>query len=107
MERLPAIAAPVARRTHRVIELLQLLGYTAGGRPREMLGGAPRYPGQRQHDPAAAEASSRHARQGDTSLRIPFGNKEAALQLGARYPAGDWYAAPGVDLDSFRQRGWL
>jgi hypothetical protein len=37
VERLPAIAAPVARRTHRVIELLQLLGHTNGGRPGEML----------------------------------------------------------------------
>jgi transposase len=37
VERLPALAAPVARRTHRVIELLQLLGHTAGGRPGEML----------------------------------------------------------------------
>jgi hypothetical protein len=27
-----AIAAPVARRTHRVIELLQLLGHTGSGR---------------------------------------------------------------------------
>jgi DNA topoisomerase-3 len=44
---------------------------------------------------------------GDTPLRIPFGNKEAALQLGARYRAGGWYAPPGVDLDGFRQRGWL
>jgi transposase len=37
VERLPALAAPVARRTHRVIELLQLLGHTARGRPGEML----------------------------------------------------------------------
>jgi transposase len=37
VERLPAIAAPVARRTHRVIERLQLLAHTAGGRPGEML----------------------------------------------------------------------
>jgi DNA topoisomerase III len=44
---------------------------------------------------------------GDTPLRIPYGNKEAALQLGARYRAGGWYAPPGVDLDGFRQRGWL
>jgi DNA topoisomerase-3 len=44
---------------------------------------------------------------GDTPLRIPFGNKEAAVQLGARYRAGGWYAPPGVDLDGFRQRGWL
>jgi DNA topoisomerase III len=44
---------------------------------------------------------------GDTPLRIPFGNKEAALQLGARYRAGGWYAPSGVDLDGFRRRGWL
>jgi DNA topoisomerase-3 len=40
-------------------------------------------------------------------LHIPFGNKEAAQQLGARYRAGGWYAPPGVALDPFRQRGWL
>jgi DNA topoisomerase III len=44
---------------------------------------------------------------GDTPLHIPFGNKEAALRLGARYRTGGWYVPPGVDLDSFRQRGWL
>ncbi|MFC7690203.1 DNA topoisomerase [Paeniroseomonas aquatica] len=44
---------------------------------------------------------------GDTPLRIPFGNKEAALQLGARYRAGGWYAPAGIDLASFRERGWL
>jgi len=44
---------------------------------------------------------------GDTPLRIPFGNKEAALRMGARYGAGGWYAPPGVGLDGFRERGWL
>ena len=44
---------------------------------------------------------------GETALRIPFGNKEAALQLGARYRAGRWYAPPGVNLGAFRERGWL
>jgi DNA topoisomerase-3 len=43
----------------------------------------------------------------DTPLRIPFGNREAALQLGARYRAGGWYAPANVDLTSFRDRGWL
>jgi DNA topoisomerase-3 len=43
----------------------------------------------------------------DMPLRIPFGNKEAALQLGARYRTGGWYAPPGVDLSAFRERGWL
>ncbi len=42
-----------------------------------------------------------------TALRIPFGNKEAAMQLGARYRADGWYAPPGVDLDAFRARGWI
>jgi DNA topoisomerase III len=44
---------------------------------------------------------------GGTPLRIPFGNKEAALRLGARYSAGGWYAPPGADLSRFRERGWL
>ncbi len=44
---------------------------------------------------------------GGTPLRIPFGNKEAALRLGARYSAGGWYAPPGADLNRFRERGWL
>jgi len=44
---------------------------------------------------------------GETPLRIPFGNKETALQLGAKYRSGGWYAPPGVDLSRFRERGWL
>ena len=44
---------------------------------------------------------------GETALRIPFGNKEAALRLGALYRAGGWYAPPGAGLDAFRERGWL
>jgi DNA topoisomerase-3 len=55
----------------------------------------------------APELRSPNAPDGDTPLRIPFGNKEAALQLGARYRAGGWYAPAGVDLASFRERGWL
>jgi DNA topoisomerase-3 len=51
------------------------------------------------HVPEAAD--------GDTPLNIPFGNKEAALQLGARYRSGGWYAPSGVDLSGFRERGWL
>src|SRR5208283_5450955 len=37
VERLPDTAVPVARRTRRVVELLQSLGHTAGGRPGEKL----------------------------------------------------------------------
>ncbi|HWO35654.1 MAG TPA: hypothetical protein VNO32_43225, partial [Candidatus Acidoferrum sp.] len=43
----------------------------------------------------------------DTPLRIPFGNKEVALKLGARYRSGGWYAPPGTDLSAFGERGWL
>src|SRR5271168_1709593 len=43
----------------------------------------------------------------DTQLRIPYGNKDAALRLGARYRAGGWYAPAGVELAAFGERGWL
>ena len=42
-----------------------------------------------------------------TPLRIPFGNKETAQKLGARYGSGGWYAPPGVNLDAFSKQGWL
>jgi DNA topoisomerase-3 len=42
-----------------------------------------------------------------TPLRIPYGNKELALKLGARYGSEGWYAPPGVDLSAFGERGWL
>src|SRR6476659_3608183 len=42
-----------------------------------------------------------------TPLRIPYGNKDVALKLGARYRWGGWYAPPGVDLSAFGERGWL
>jgi DNA topoisomerase-3 len=43
----------------------------------------------------------------ETPLRIPYGNKDIALRLGARYRPGGWYAPPGVDLTAFGERGWL
>jgi len=42
-----------------------------------------------------------------TPLRIPYGNKDVALKLGARYGSKGWYAPPGVDLSAFGERGWL
>jgi DNA topoisomerase-3 len=42
-----------------------------------------------------------------TPLRIPYGNKEVAMKLGARYGSEGWYAPPGVDLSAFGERGWL
>ena len=43
----------------------------------------------------------------NTPLRIPFGNKETAQKLGARYGTGGWYAPPGADLSTFKENGWL
>ncbi|MCR0983601.1 type IA DNA topoisomerase [Roseomonas populi] len=75
-------------------------------------GPAPRRP-RRRAQPAPAAGPDRPASEepisdrAETPLRIPFGNKEAALRLGARYRAGGWYAPPGTDLGGFRERGWL
>jgi DNA topoisomerase III len=58
----------------------------------------------------AAAATSPTARRNSaigTPLRIPYGNKDIAIKLGARYGAGGWYAPPGVDLSAFSERGWL
>jgi DNA topoisomerase-3 len=43
----------------------------------------------------------------NTPLRIPYGNKDIAQKLGARYAAGGWYAPSGVDLTEFKSKGWL
>jgi DNA topoisomerase-3 len=40
-------------------------------------------------------------------LRIPYGNKEVAMKLGARYRDGGWFAPAGIDLSPFTERGWL
>jgi DNA topoisomerase-3 len=42
-----------------------------------------------------------------TPLRIPYGNKDIAMKLGARYGSAGWYAPPGADLSAFGERGWL
>ena len=54
----------------------------------------------------SASTAERVAQSGDartdpqtgTPLRIPYGNKEVALQLGARYATNGWYAPPGIYL---------
>ncbi|MFT5488857.1 MAG: DNA topoisomerase-3 [Alphaproteobacteria bacterium] len=64
---------------------------------------------KRTGDNAAAAPSipARQNTEGDTPLRIPYGNKDVALKLGARYRSGGWYAPPGVDLAAFEKRAWL
>ena len=64
----------------------------------------------RKRKPDASAASLAPTRPNlvtDTALRIPYGNKDAALKLGARYRSGGWYAPPGVDLSAFGEHGWL
>jgi DNA topoisomerase-3 len=58
-------------------------------------------------DTDAASMAPAPANSNRTPLRIPYGNKEIALKLGARYGSGGWYAPPGVDLSAFGERGWL
>ena len=44
----------------------------------------------------------------DVRLNIPYGNKETAQRLGARYRDGVWYEPAGLDLSQqFRNRGWI
>ena len=70
-----------------------------------------RIPRKRKSESAAEEAAQSGSARTDsrtgTPLRIPYGNKEAAFELGARYAAEGWHAPPGVDLAAFRERGWL
>ena len=56
---------------------------------------------------AATSATAPMAPAPGTPLNIPYGNKEVAMKLGARYRPGGWYAPPGVDLAAFGERGWL
>jgi DNA topoisomerase-3 len=64
-------------------------------------------PRKRKADVAAAPHSAQPNSVAGTPLRIPYGNKEVALKLGARYGSGGWYAPPEVDLSEFGERGWL
>ncbi len=62
----------------------------------------------RQAGRAEQPDTSRAGSGGDAvALKIPFGNKELALRLGARYRSGGWFAAPGTNLEPFREKGWL
>jgi DNA topoisomerase-3 len=62
---------------------------------------------KRKATSAAASAIEQANSATGTPLRIPYGNKDVALKLGARYRSGGWYAPPGVDLAAFGERGWL
>lgn len=53
------------------------------------------------------DETGRSADGGATPLNIPYGNKEVAFKLGARYSARGWHAPAGTDLTPFKDRGWL
>ena len=57
--------------------------------------------------PAGASTPTQTNSATGTPLRIPYGNKDVALKLGARYGSAGWYAPPGGDLAAFGERGWL
>ncbi len=59
------------------------------------------------HPPRPGTKTSGEVSDGDTLLRIPYGNKETAQALGAQYRAGSWYAPADVALTAFQERGWL
>ena len=56
---------------------------------------------------AALSVATPSAAAGEIRLNIPYGNKEDALKLGARYRDGAWYVLAGIDLSGFRDKGWL
>jgi DNA topoisomerase-3 len=70
---------------------------------------APRKISRKRKATAAAAASTIEQANSATGtpLRIPYGKKDVALKLGARYRSGGWYAPAGVDLAAFGERGWL
>jgi len=61
----------------------------------------------RKRKVAAAPTAAQTESATETPLRIPYGNKDVAVRLGARYRPGGWYAPPGIDLTAFGERGWL
>src|SRR5215216_3627202 len=70
---------------------------SAGPRPRKRKAG----------DDAAPSPPAQPNSTAGTPLRIPYGNKDVAMKLGARYGSSGWYAPAGVDLSAFGERGWL
>ncbi len=57
--------------------------------------------------PPTPAPSDTDAATGETRLNIPYGNKETAQKLGARYRDGGWYGPAGLDLSEFQNRGWV
>ena len=92
-------------------------GASAGGKPgntgtarsgkREKPPAKPRQRKSGRNETDGSSGTPQPAAGSGTPLRIPYGNKELAFGLGARYGTDGWYAPSGVDLAPFRERGWL
>ena len=90
-------------------------GARVGAKPQTLTAKGASPQAKRTRKPKAAAASTDDAQLSpmekvaaqNTPLRIPYGNKEVAQKLGARYAAGGWYAPPGVNLTAFGEQGWL
>ena len=92
-------------------------GASAGGKPgntgtarsgkREKPTAKPRQRKSGRNETDGSSGTPQPAAGSGTPLRIPYGNKELAFGLGARYGTDGWYAPSGVDLAPFRERGWL
>ena len=80
---------------------------TAGSGKRATRPAKPRQRKSGRDETDGSSGTPRPAAGSGTPLRIPYGNKELAFGLGARYGTDGWYAPPGVDLAAFRGRGWL
>jgi DNA topoisomerase III len=68
---------------------------------------SPKMSRKQKGDTGVVSTAPAPANSSKTPLRIPYGNKELALKLGARYGSEGWYAPPGADLSAFGERGWL
>jgi DNA topoisomerase-3 len=92
-----------ARKRHRATDTTAI----APPRKRATRGRKPRKP--KFGNPSVTASPGLHLRDvgRNTPLKIPYGNKEVAQKLGARYGTDGWYAPPGVDLSAFTKKGWL
>ena len=105
--------APARRRTPKKIKAsTPATGKAAdrGARGASAPGPAKRSVGRGKSTRVSAPAGeARQSSVGDegTRLNIPFGNKELAMSLGARYRTGGWFAPPGTRLEPFQEKGWL
>jgi DNA topoisomerase-3 len=81
--------------------------YKPAGSPAPRSAGPTKRSRKRKGADAAPSTPAHSNSAARTPLRIPYGNKDVAMKLGARYGSAGWYAPPGVDLSAFGERGWL